>query len=76
MADDDGPGDSDGPANSGGAVQFAAVDTEDRPGLSTTADFGKDENTRVTLDADAIANRHGYTSCPLYKSDPSQHKNS
>lgn len=44
MAPEDG-----GPTNYGGSVQFAAADSEDRPGLSVTRDLNKPENTIVNL---------------------------
>jgi hypothetical protein len=37
------------PTNYAGSVQFAAADSEDRPGLSTTTDLKKAENTIITL---------------------------
>jgi hypothetical protein len=38
-----------GPTNYGGSVQFAAADSQDRPGLLTTRDLRKPENTIITL---------------------------
>ncbi|WIA23421.1 hypothetical protein OEZ85_000176 [Tetradesmus obliquus] len=50
-----------GPTNYGGSVQFAAADSEDRPGLSVTRDLNKAENTAVNLAGNSNANRYGYT---------------